>query len=74
MITNAEENCQTKQRYEEGDPSVRTLGQHSEKFDYFVEYMPPPGFGADIKDIVPTGWGESDDNFPADEVPGFSSR
>lgn len=39
-----------------------------------MKYMPPPGFGADIKDIVPTGWGESDDNFPADEVPGFSSR
>ena len=31
-----------KERYEAGDPTVGLLGEHSGKFDYYVQYSKPP--------------------------------
>ena len=43
-----------RERYENGDPEVGLLGEHSGKFDYYVLY--PRYSSLDHPPVVPTGW------------------
>lgn len=44
-----------RQRYEEGDSTIGTLGEPSRKFDYYKSYIPLPSYP---HDIIPSNWGE----------------